>query len=303
MKNVGRKMTLHELLFCLIPIDLSISWVQLVKLGLVLRNYWRNVPLGLVHRLLACTPDLHHSERSWGACHLRNSSWGNSHSRLLIRDNLEEPGKVCAQELFKLRHLLRVQRLECGEIQRCEELLHHTRVGEVTERKTLRLRYLVVDARQGPDHPLLLLSVPEKGGHIAVQVVHEEGVHFCKACPLDEVVDLAHSCCAWKLRYQRVQVVGFLLEELPQVFILEWFVPERPNINSRDLWRVDDFAKRPHQGTIGTHQLLSGHPIRLVQDDVDLVVVAARCQNHTSELVRDVQLRDIKEEKNHVHTV
>ena len=31
-------------------------------------------------------------------------------------------------------------------------------------------------------------------------------------------------------------------------------------------------AKTPHEGTVDSHQLLSVHPVRLVQDDPDLVV-------------------------------
>mmetsp|Transcript_142686 Transcript_142686/g.443773 ORF Transcript_142686/g.443773 Transcript_142686/m.443773 type:complete len:201 (+) Transcript_142686:789-1391(+) len=121
--------------------------------------------------------------------------------------------------------------------------------------------------------------------------------------PLDEVVDLADGRGPRKLGYQGVQVVLLLLEELAQVLILERLVPEGSDVDPGHLRRVDDLAERPHQGAVRPHELLRRHAVCLVEDDVDLVVVAPRRQDHAPELVGDVQLGHVEEEEDHVHPV
>mmetsp|Transcript_13214 Transcript_13214/g.26686 ORF Transcript_13214/g.26686 Transcript_13214/m.26686 type:complete len:216 (+) Transcript_13214:257-904(+) len=214
MKNSGRKVALHHFALGLFPCDLPVLLRELGKLCLVLSHIRRSQPLRLVHGLLTGTPYLHHSERRRCACHLRDRRRGDRHASLLLGNHLKELREVYAKEMLELLKLLRVQRLECGEVQRREQLLHHPRVRKITKRQAPLLRNFSVDAGEGLDHPLLLFGVPKEGWHVVVQVVQKEGMDFCKPRPLDKVVDLSDGRSAWELCYQGVEVVFLLLKEL-----------------------------------------------------------------------------------------
>mmetsp|Transcript_11094 Transcript_11094/g.31924 ORF Transcript_11094/g.31924 Transcript_11094/m.31924 type:complete len:345 (+) Transcript_11094:806-1840(+) len=120
---------------------------------------------------------------------------------------------------------------------------------------------------------------------------------------LDEVVDLTHRRAPWQLGDSGVQVVLLLLEELPQVLVLQGVVPKGPDVDPRHLRRVNDLSQGPHQGPVHAHQLLRRYAIGLVQNDVDLVVVATGCIDDTAELVGDVQFGHIEQHQDHVDTV
>mmetsp|Transcript_39167 Transcript_39167/g.111064 ORF Transcript_39167/g.111064 Transcript_39167/m.111064 type:complete len:337 (+) Transcript_39167:763-1773(+) len=132
-------------------------------------------------------------------------------------------------------------------------------------------------------------------------MVDEVCVDLGQSGALDEVVELAHSSTSRQLRQRGVQVVLLRLEQPPLLVVGQRLVPERPNEDAGDFGRVNDLAQVPHQRAVDPHQLWCRTPIRLVQDDVDLVVVASGGVDDPLELVRNVKLRDIEEQQYHVH--
>lgn len=69
------------------------------------------------------------------------------------------------------------------------------------------------------------------------------------------------------------------------------------------LRRVDDFAQRPHQRSINSHQLLSADLVGFVQHHPHFVLVVLERADHLRELVWDVQLVGVEQEDDTVHTL
>lgn len=66
---------------------------------------------------------------------------------------------------------------------------------------------------------------------------------------------------------------------------------------------VDDFAQRPHQRAIHSHQLLSTDLVGFVQHYTHFVLVVLQSSNHLRELVGDVELVRVEQEDDAVNSL
>mmetsp|Transcript_44003 Transcript_44003/g.125987 ORF Transcript_44003/g.125987 Transcript_44003/m.125987 type:complete len:373 (+) Transcript_44003:275-1393(+) len=302
VEDVRRQLALYQLGLCLLARDPALRVGPTGhEVRSVLLHVWSQQPLVLVDGSLSVASHLHHGERGRLCTDL--AQFGQIHALRLHGDHLKELWHLDGEHVLQLVHFSLVDLFERLEIQRQQLLPHHGRVGEVSERHALLLGNLLVDLRQVCDELLLHLLLAHEGRHLLFQVVYQVGVHLRQPRSLDQVVELAHGGAAGQLRERGVEVVLLRFEQPSHVVVHQGFVPEGTDVHAGDLGGVDDLAEVPHHGAVDAHQLGGRAAVRLVQDDVDLVIVALHGQNHAPELVRDIQLGYVEEHQDHVHAV
>mmetsp|Transcript_32280 Transcript_32280/g.102599 ORF Transcript_32280/g.102599 Transcript_32280/m.102599 type:complete len:533 (-) Transcript_32280:102-1700(-) len=299
VQGVGRQLALHHLRLGLLAGDLPLGVrADRHELCPVVLDIGRHQPLGLVHRGLRGAPDLDHRE---GRGHGADDADSALHLLRLLGQQLEEPGEVHAEHAVQELHLLLVDIRELRKVPVRELLLHGLRLREVAEGQLLLLRKLLVDGREVRDELALGAVLAEHRRHLLLEVLEEEGVHLGHPGALDEVVELPHGRAPRQERQVRVEVVLLGLEEPALLVVGQGLVPEGADVDARDLGRVHDLAQRPHHGAVDAHELRRRDPVRLVEDDVDLGVVALHGEDDAAELVGDVHLGDVEEQEDHVH--
>mmetsp|Transcript_48928 Transcript_48928/g.87986 ORF Transcript_48928/g.87986 Transcript_48928/m.87986 type:complete len:227 (-) Transcript_48928:362-1042(-) len=226
MEHVRREVALNHLIPGLLPCDLSSIWLQGLKLSLVLVHVRCHHPLPLVDRLLSVSVFFHHGKGRCGSRNLRYSGCADTKSTLLLWDELQELGQIHREQVIQLLHVVRVQRLERGEVHCRKQFLHHAWVWEITQREALYYGDLVVNLRDVSDHPLLFFGMPEEAWHVAVEIIQQDGMHLCKPSPLNQVVYFPHRSSSRQLGNSSVQVVLLLLKQLSEVFVFQRLVPE-----------------------------------------------------------------------------
>mmetsp|Transcript_359 Transcript_359/g.703 ORF Transcript_359/g.703 Transcript_359/m.703 type:complete len:215 (-) Transcript_359:45-689(-) len=153
------------------------------------------------------------------------------------------------------------------------------------------------------DEFLLFLILPHDGGHLRLKMAYYVGQGFDLSNAFDEFVNFPHSGLTWQDGQISHEIALLLFEQLRIVKGLEGFTPEGPNINAKNLGRVDGLAERPEEGAVDTHELLPINLVRLVENASYLILVALEHVDGRLELIRNVQFMRVKEEDDQVSPV
>mmetsp|Transcript_15178 Transcript_15178/g.47359 ORF Transcript_15178/g.47359 Transcript_15178/m.47359 type:complete len:563 (+) Transcript_15178:622-2310(+) len=218
----------------------------------------------------------------------------------LVRELLHQLGDVAREhEVHRLDELF-VKLWELAQVVRGHGRLEARNVREVADGQLEQAMYLEEDVLHVGNEERLLLVLAKERRHLLLQMADQVGVHAREACALDQLVHLAHRRVTRDVAQVLHEVLHLHLEEALVVRVPERLVPERADVHAADLWRLEDFAQGPHQRAVDAHQLLRVHLVGLVQHDAHLVVVPAQRLDDRLELVRDVELVRVEEEKDHV---
>mmetsp|Transcript_109137 Transcript_109137/g.338924 ORF Transcript_109137/g.338924 Transcript_109137/m.338924 type:complete len:500 (+) Transcript_109137:187-1686(+) len=301
VQDVGGELALHHGRLGLLPREPPrCVRPQSEEVCSVVLGVWGNQPLGLVDGGLGGAAHLHHRE---GRHDLADGALGLVDLGGLLGYELHQLREVQAEHVLQDLHLLLVDLRELREVALRQLLLHGLGIREVAQRQALVLGNLMINRGQVCHQLLLLLLLAKHARHLSLESVQDVGVHLGQPGALDKVVELPDGRAARQAGEVRVEVVLLRLEEPPLLIVVQRLVPEGADVHTGDLRCVYDLAQGPHHGAVDAHELRRRDPVRLVEDDVDLGVVALHGEDDAAELVGDVHLGDVEEQEDHVHAV
>mmetsp|Transcript_16689 Transcript_16689/g.43135 ORF Transcript_16689/g.43135 Transcript_16689/m.43135 type:complete len:281 (+) Transcript_16689:66-908(+) len=203
---------------------------------------------------------------------------------------------LCRWEICEL-HLqqLVLQLVNAREIFDCHASFIRSRAAQIIQisQKLSLPRVAGAPKMVPPTHPWL---IHPKLGHEKTMRLHSVG-------SLNEFIELAYRSIA---RY-----LGQVLEECRLVFFKDLLqmrgvmlgIPERTRVASRLFRERQDRTKVPHEGRTHANELFCRQGVSFVEDQAEVPLVVSNCFNYPTELIGNVQLRNIEQQQNQVGTV